>query len=45
MHDTRKRTVEALKKIIPILKKEEYKCVTISELKEIKLLRESMNEK
>ena len=45
MHDTKKRTVKAVKKIVPILKEKGYKCATISELKEIKLLRENMDEK
>jgi peptidoglycan/xylan/chitin deacetylase (PgdA/CDA1 family) len=39
MHDTRKRTVEAVKKIIPILKNEGFQFVTIDELKQIKTLR------
>ena len=41
MHDTRKRTVDAVKKIIPILKEQGYTFVTISELQEIKKLRNS----
>ncbi len=40
MHDTHERTVSALKKIIPILKEQGFEFVTISELKEIKILRE-----
>lgn len=39
MHDTRKRTVEAVKKIIPILKEQGFTFVTVSELQEIKKLR------
>ena len=39
MHDTYERTYKALKKIIPILKEQGYQFVTISELKEINLLR------
>lgn len=45
MHDIRKRTVNALKKIVPIIKKEGYQCVTISELKEIQMLRDRMYER
>lgn len=40
MHDTYKRTVEAVKKIIPILKKQGFQFVTISELNEVKALRQ-----
>lgn len=40
MHDTNRKTLLSLKKIIPILKNNGYKCVTVSELKEIKLLRD-----
>lgn len=39
MHDVHKRTFLALKKIVPIIKEKGYKCVTISELNEIKKLR------
>ncbi len=39
MHDTYERTYKALKKIIPILKEQGFQFVTISELKEINLLR------
>lgn len=39
MHDTRKRTVEATKKIIPELKKQGFQFVTVSELQEIKKIR------
>lgn len=41
MHDTKIRTVEALKKIIPILKKKGFTFVTVSDLKKIKSLREN----
>lgn len=44
MHDTHQRTVEALKKIIPELKKQGFKFVTVSELDEIKLLRKQNTE-
>lgn len=40
MHDTYDRTYKAIMKIVPILKEQGYQFVTISELKEIKLLRE-----
>lgn len=40
MHDTHERTVKALNKIIPELKKQGFQFVTVSELKEVKLLRE-----
>lgn len=39
MHDIYKRTFESVKKIVPIIKKNGYKCVTISELNEIKKMR------
>ena len=39
MHDIFQRSSEALKKIIPKLKEQGYQFVTISELKEVKLLR------
>lgn len=45
MHDTKYRTLEAIKKIVPILKENNYTCVTISELKEINLIRKIQNEK
>lgn len=45
MHDTKYRTLEAIKKIVPILKENNYTCVTISELKEINLIRKIENEK
>jgi peptidoglycan/xylan/chitin deacetylase (PgdA/CDA1 family) len=44
MHDIKLRTVKAVKKIVPILKEKGFTCVTISELNEIKLLREKWNE-
>jgi len=45
MHDTYKRTLEAVKKIVPILKKNNYTCVTISEMNEINFIRKLKNEK
>ena len=39
MHDTYERSYKALMKIIPILKEQGFEFVTISELKEINLLR------
>lgn len=39
MHDIKKRTVDSLKIIIPKLKEKGYQFVTVSELKEIKKLR------
>lgn len=39
MHDIFKRSSDALKKLIPILKEQGYQFVTISELEEVKLLR------
>lgn len=39
MHDTYERTYKAVMKIVPILKEQGYQFVTISELKEINLLR------
>lgn len=42
MHDTHVRTVDALKKIIPELQQQGFEFVTVSELKEIKKLREMM---
>ena len=44
MHDTYKRTLNALKKIVPILKENNYTCVTISEMNEINLIRKAQNE-
>lgn len=43
MHDTYKRTYDAVKKIVPILKKQGFQFVTISELKEINLLRNEID--
>ena len=40
MHDTYKRTKESIPKIINTLKKKGFQFVTISELNEIKKLRE-----
>lgn len=40
MHDTYERTYKAVMKIVPILKEQGYQFVTVSELKEINLLRE-----
>lgn len=40
MHDTYERTYKAVMKIVPILKKQGYQFVTVSELKEINLLRQ-----
>lgn len=39
MHDTYERTYKAIMKIVPILKEQGYQFVTISELKQIELLR------
>ncbi len=44
MHDTHKRTVDALKKIIPTLQKQGFEFVTVSELKEIEQLRKYTKE-
>lgn len=41
MHDIKKRTVNALKIIIPKLKEKGYQFVTVSELKEINKIREN----
>lgn len=43
MHDTHKQTLEALPKILEIIQKNGYTCVTISELKEANFLRKKMN--
>ncbi len=43
MHDIFERSAEALKEIIPILKKQGFQFVTLSELDEIKLLRGEFN--
>lgn len=42
MHDTHKRTVDALKKIIPALHQQGFEFVTVSELKEIEQIRKQM---
>ena len=39
MHDIYNRSYEAIKKIVPIIKQKGYKCVTVSELNEIKNMR------
>lgn len=39
MHDTYERTYKAIMKIVPILKEQGYQFVTVSELKQIELLR------
>lgn len=44
MHDIHKRTFNALKKILPILKEKGYQFVTVSELEEVKLVREKLYE-
>jgi len=44
MHDTYERTYKALQEIVPILKEQGFQLVTISELKQIKLLREQQIE-
>lgn len=43
MHDTHKRTLDALKIIVPTLKKQGYQFVTVSELEEINLLKKNRN--
>lgn len=43
MHDTHKQTLEALPKIIKIIKEEGYECVTVSEMKEAQFIREQLN--
>lgn len=40
MHDTKKITYETLKQLLPKLKEQGYQFVTVSELKEIKTIRE-----
>lgn len=42
MHDIHQRTVKALDKIIPILQNQGFELITISEMKEIQLLRDKM---
>ena len=44
MHDIYERTYNALKLIIPTLKEKGYQFVTVSELEEIKLIKEKMKE-
>lgn len=44
MHDTYKRTSEAVKEIVPELIKQGYQLVTISELEEVKKIRKQLNE-
>lgn len=39
MHDIHQRTVKALEKIIPILQKQGFELITVSEMEEIKFLR------
>lgn len=43
MHDTHKTTLEAVKKIVPIIKNKGFKCITISDLKEVNILREKQH--
>lgn len=43
MHDTHKQTLEALPKIIQIIKEQGYECVTVSEMKEAQFIREKLN--
>lgn len=45
MHDTHERTSEAVKKLVPKLIEKGYQLVTISELKEVKEIRNKLNEK
>ena len=42
MHDIHERTVKAVEKIIPMLKEDGYELVTVSELRDIQLLRDKM---
>lgn len=44
MHDTHKQTLESLPKIVDIIQEKEFQCVTVSELKEIQLIREQFHE-
>lgn len=44
MHDTHKQTLEALPKIIQIVKEQGYECVTVSEMKEAEFIRKQLNE-
>lgn len=45
MHDTHERTSEAVTKLVPKLIEKGYQLVTISELKEVKEIRNKLNEK
>lgn len=45
MHDTHERTSEAIKILVPKLIEKGYQLVTISELKEVKKIRNNLNEK
>lgn len=45
MHDTHERTSEAVKKLVPKLIEKGYQLVTINELKEVKEIRNKLNEK
>lgn len=45
MHDTHERTSEAVKILVPKLIEKGYQLVTISELKEVKKIRNNLNEK
>ena len=40
MHDTHKRTIDAVKKIVPIIKEKGFKCITVSDYKTVSKLRE-----
>ena len=42
MHDIHERTVKAVEKIIPMLKEDGYDLVTVSELRDIQVLRDKM---
>lgn len=42
MHDIHERTVKAVEKIIPMLKEDGYELVTVSELRDIQVLRDKM---
>lgn len=44
MHDIHKRTIEAVKKIVPKLQEMGYQLVTVSELKEVQFLRKQLDE-
>lgn len=45
MHDLHERTLKSLKDIIPLLKDYNFEFVTISQLEEIKLIRDKISEK